>query len=95
MHDQQLYGVFAIVVVIAVIVGVLSLFSNIYPWWYINKKGKEAGLDDFTISQWRWKALWIPWLALFQFKKYLKASITASATFGYSASLDNVTMALQ
>jgi hypothetical protein len=71
-ENQFLYSLFEAVVIRAVIAGFIILLLIFYPWWYINKKGKEAGLDDFTISQWRWKALWLPWLAFFQFRKYLE-----------------------
>ena len=72
MFQLQIYYVFILIIITVLIVGVLHIAVYLYPWWYINQKGREAGLDEFTISQWQWKALWIPWLALYQFQRYLK-----------------------
>lgn len=70
--NTQFNQLFLVVVGIAILAGVLYFFANIFPWWYINKKGKQAGLDDFTISQWRWRALWLGWITLIPFLKLLR-----------------------
>lgn len=73
MDNQELTNqfneLFIWILGIAIVAGILYFFANIFPYLYVNKKGKEIGMDEMTISQWRWKALWIGWLVLIPFSK--------------------------
>ncbi len=70
--NEQLNESFLIVAGIAIMAGIVFFVVNIFPWWYVDKKGSEAGLDEFTISQWRWKALWLGFLVLIPFKRCIE-----------------------
>ncbi len=45
--------------ILAVFLAIFTFLSILLPVIVIDKLGKNAGVDDITIGEWKWKAFWM------------------------------------